>query len=133
MGTEEEQNASWTHEFPVTLMQFLLYLYHNQPDFAALCASADFLCALAATLFPYRSLSESESELSSPLEDFKVSQRCWVFRWFLFHIECVSACRPCRHWTLLAKLVLGQNAGRTQCNNPCDSSERLFEPTKKGN
>lgn len=59
-------------EYPVTLMQFLLFLYHNQSDFVPLCMSGEFLCGLAATLFPYRIASESESEFSSPVDEFKV-------------------------------------------------------------
>ena len=59
-------------EYPVTLMQFLLFLYHNQSDFVPLCMGGEFLCGLAATLFPYRIASESESEFSSPVDEFKV-------------------------------------------------------------
>jgi len=60
----------------VTVMQFLLYLYHNHAaDFAPLCMSSEFLSALAATLFPYKLMSESNSEIVSPLDDFQVC-RC---------------------------------------------------------
>jgi hypothetical protein len=52
-------------------MQFLLFLYHNQSDFVPLCMSSEFLCGLAATLFPYRINSENSSELSSPIDEFK--------------------------------------------------------------
>ena len=62
-------------EYPVTLMQFLLFLYHNQSDFVPLCMGGEFLCGLAATLFPYRIASESESEFSSPVDEFKVCVR----------------------------------------------------------
>ena len=57
----------------MTVMQFLLYLYHNHAaDFAPLCMSSEFLSALAATLFPYKLVSESNSEIVSPLDDFQV-------------------------------------------------------------
>jgi len=55
-------------------MQFLLYLYHNHAaDFVPLCMSSDFLSALAATLFPFKLVSESNSEIMSPVDDFGVS------------------------------------------------------------
>ena len=69
---QSEDEGSWLREYPVTLMQFLLFLYHNQPDFVPLCMSGEFLAGLAATLFPYRVTSESNSEVSSPVEEFKV-------------------------------------------------------------
>eukprot|EP00058_Branchiostoma_floridae_P010550 XP_002596038.1 hypothetical protein BRAFLDRAFT_202950 [Branchiostoma floridae] len=69
-----EDEGSWVREYPVTLLQFLLFLYHNNPDFVPLCQSPDFLCALAATLFPLTArpyselVSEPESEMASPAE-----------------------------------------------------------------
>ncbi|XP_066304852.1 WD repeat and FYVE domain-containing protein 3-like isoform X4 [Branchiostoma lanceolatum] len=69
-----EDEGSWLREYPVTLLQFLLFLYHNNPDFVPLCQSPDFLCALAATLFPLTArpyselVSEPESEMASPAE-----------------------------------------------------------------
>ncbi|XP_064637335.1 WD repeat and FYVE domain-containing protein 3-like isoform X3 [Lineus longissimus] len=68
---QTEEHGSWLREYPVTLMQFLLFLYHNQSDFVPLCMSSEFLCGLAATLFPYRINSENNSELSSPIDEFK--------------------------------------------------------------
>ena len=54
-------------------MQFLLYLYHNHSaDFVPLCMSNEFLSALAATLFPYKPMSETNSEIMSPVDDFRV-------------------------------------------------------------
>lgn len=76
-----ENDEAWVKDYPVTVMQFLLYLYHNQPDFVPLCMSADFLTALSSTLFAYKIAaangSESNSDILSPLEDFKV---CTEFR-----------------------------------------------------
>ncbi|XP_074647224.1 WD repeat and FYVE domain-containing protein 3-like [Tubulanus polymorphus] len=66
-----EDEYLWLNEYPVTLMQFLLFLYHNQPDFVPLCMSSEFLCGLAATLFPYKLNSESNSEIGSPIDEFK--------------------------------------------------------------
>ena len=68
----EAEDEAWLGEYPVTLMQFLLFLYHNQPEFVPLCMSGDFLCGLAATLFPYRFTSLNSSPLASPVDDFKV-------------------------------------------------------------
>ncbi|CAH1794598.1 unnamed protein product [Owenia fusiformis] len=66
-----EGEGTWLHEYPITLMQFLLFLYHNQADFIPLCMSEEFLCGLVATLFPYRLSSVSSSEVSSPVDEFK--------------------------------------------------------------
>ena len=49
---QSEEEGSWLREYPVTLMQFFRYLYHNVPDLASMWMSPDFLCALAATVFP---------------------------------------------------------------------------------
>ena len=56
----------------MTVLQFILFLYHNQPDFAAQCASPEFLCALAATLFTYKTPSEGNSDAGTPVEEIKV-------------------------------------------------------------
>lgn len=44
----------------MTLMQFFRYLYHNVPDLASMWMSPDFLCALAATVFPFNIRPYSE-------------------------------------------------------------------------
>ena len=59
----------------MTVLQFILFLYHNQPDFAAQCASPEFLCALAATLFTYKAPSEGNSDAGTPVEEIKVRDR----------------------------------------------------------
>lgn len=41
-------------------MQFFRYLYHNVPDLASMWLSPDFLCALAATVFPFNIRPYSE-------------------------------------------------------------------------
>ncbi|XP_077999760.1 WD repeat and FYVE domain-containing protein 3-like [Glandiceps talaboti] len=73
---QTEDDGCWLREYPVTLIQFLLFLYHNTADFIPICMSSDFLCALAATLFPMRpcsdQVSESGSELCSPTDEYRV-------------------------------------------------------------
>lgn len=41
-------------------MQFFRYLYHNVPDLAPMWHSPDFLCALAASVFPFNIRPYSE-------------------------------------------------------------------------
>ncbi|XP_052816149.1 WD repeat and FYVE domain-containing protein 3-like isoform X4 [Mya arenaria] len=64
---------SWLREYPVTLVQFLLFLYHNQSDFIQLSIQPDFIAALAATLFPYFS-PDADEIVTTPEEEFKVAQ-----------------------------------------------------------
>ncbi|XP_063105436.1 WD repeat and FYVE domain-containing protein 3 isoform X4 [Cavia porcellus] len=90
---QSEEEGSWLREYPVTLMQFFRYLYHNVPDLASMWMSPDFLCALAATVFPFNIRPYSEmvgkgrkvaklqlvcalvtdldDEVGSPAEEFK--------------------------------------------------------------
>ena len=42
----------WLKEYPVTLTQFLFYLYHNVHDFMPVFMSSNVLTTLAGTLFP---------------------------------------------------------------------------------
>ncbi|KAI8741991.1 WD repeat and FYVE domain-containing protein 3 isoform X1 [Biomphalaria glabrata] len=57
-------------EYPVTVIQFLMFLYHNLSDFQSVCTSSDFITALVATLFPYPAC-ESSSDVTTPNEEFK--------------------------------------------------------------
>lgn len=57
---QSEEEGSWLREYPVTLMQFFRYLYHNVPDLVSLWMSPEFLCALAATVFPFNIRPYSE-------------------------------------------------------------------------
>ncbi|XP_066568174.1 WD repeat and FYVE domain-containing protein 3 isoform X2 [Amia ocellicauda] len=82
---QSEEEGSWLREYPVTLMQFFRYLYHNVPDLAPLWISPEFLCALAATVFPFNirpysemvlcpvfpKVSDLDDEVGSPAEEFK--------------------------------------------------------------
>ncbi|CAJ0916575.1 unnamed protein product [Ranitomeya imitator] len=61
---QSEEEGSWLREYPVTLMQFFRYLYHNVPDLAPMWMSPDFLCALVATVFPFN--IRPYSEMISP-------------------------------------------------------------------
>ena len=42
----------WLKEYPVTLTQFIFYLYHNVPDFMPSFMTEEVLGALSGTLFP---------------------------------------------------------------------------------
>ncbi|XP_015220356.1 WD repeat and FYVE domain-containing protein 3 isoform X2 [Lepisosteus oculatus] len=74
---QSEEEGSWLREYPVTLMQFFRYLYHNVPDLAPMWISPEFLCALAATVFPFNirpyseMVSDLDDEVGSPAEEFK--------------------------------------------------------------
>ncbi|CAB1322461.1 unnamed protein product, partial [Coregonus sp. 'balchen'] len=72
-----EEEGSWLREYPVTLMQFFRYLYHNVPDLTPMWHSPEFLCVLAASVFvfnirPYSEMvSDLDDEAGSPTEEFK--------------------------------------------------------------
>ncbi|XP_066509176.1 WD repeat and FYVE domain-containing protein 3 isoform X1 [Hoplias malabaricus] len=74
---QSEEEGSWLREYPVTLMQFFRYLYHNVPDLGPMWHSPDFLCALAAAVFPFNirpyseMVSDLDDEAGSPTEEFK--------------------------------------------------------------
>lgn len=68
---QEEVGGAWIQEYPVTLMQFFLFLYHNQPDFVHLSSTPEFISSLAATLFPYNIV---DHDVTTPTEEFKVSR-----------------------------------------------------------
>ncbi|XP_014865507.1 PREDICTED: WD repeat and FYVE domain-containing protein 3, partial [Poecilia mexicana] len=74
---QSEEEGSWLREYPVTLMQFFRYLYHNVADLAPMWHSPEFLCALAATVFPFNirpyseMVSDLDDEAGSPTEEFK--------------------------------------------------------------
>ncbi|KAL5018829.1 hypothetical protein ScPMuIL_004551 [Solemya velum] len=70
LNQPESEEENWYQEYPVTLMQFLLFLYHNQEDFNSLCLSQEFISALVACLFPYKP-HNSDSIVTTPTEEFK--------------------------------------------------------------
>ncbi|XP_076326045.1 WD repeat and FYVE domain containing 3 bchs isoform X2 [Tachypleus tridentatus] len=59
-----------TYDYPVTLIQFLMYLYHNRQDFMYKCMTHKFLSALVSTIFPWPPEdSECLSDTASPLDE----------------------------------------------------------------
>ncbi|KAM7167770.1 WD repeat and FYVE domain-containing protein 3 isoform 1-T6 [Macrochelys suwanniensis] len=74
---QSEEEGSWLREYPVTLMQFFRYLYHNVPDLTSMWMSPEFLCALAATVFPFNirpyseMVTDLDDEVGSPAEEFR--------------------------------------------------------------
>ncbi|XP_048589940.1 WD repeat and FYVE domain-containing protein 3-like [Nematostella vectensis] len=69
---EDTEEGSWLREYPVTLIQFLLFLYNNVQQFGAICTGHEFLESLVAVLFPKRRRqlrSRKESTSDSDKED----------------------------------------------------------------
>ncbi|KAK7077189.1 WD repeat and FYVE domain-containing protein 3 [Halocaridina rubra] len=58
----------WLQSYPITLIQFLRFLYQQNGDFLPVFLSGDVLAALASTLFPYTASSEPPS-LTSPEDE----------------------------------------------------------------
>ncbi|ESO89055.1 hypothetical protein LOTGIDRAFT_154132 [Lottia gigantea] len=67
---EEIDDNDKSKDYPLILLQFLLFLYHNQTDFLNLCTTPDFIMALSATLFSYPT-PEIDSDVTTPTEEFK--------------------------------------------------------------
>uniref|UniRef100_A0A8C4ZMQ7 WD repeat and FYVE domain containing 3 n=1 Tax=Gadus morhua TaxID=8049 RepID=A0A8C4ZMQ7_GADMO len=73
----QSEEGSWLREYPITLMQFFRYMYHNVPDLTPMWHSSEFLCALAASVFPFNirpyseMVSDLDDETGSPTEEFK--------------------------------------------------------------
>lgn len=57
----------WLEDHPVTIIQFLFYLYHNLPDWMPAFMTSEILHSLSATLFPFTNLNLSEP--STPNDD----------------------------------------------------------------
>lgn len=61
------EETTTLRQYPVTIIQFLFFLYCHIPEFAQYCSGQEFLEALAATLFPltphYKSLSIDEWQI----------------------------------------------------------------------
>ncbi|KAK6633574.1 hypothetical protein RUM44_004181 [Polyplax serrata] len=55
-----ESLPEWLKEYPVTIIQFIFFLYHNLKDLMPAFMSGDVLNALASTLFP-RNCTDSKS------------------------------------------------------------------------
>ncbi|KAK2725772.1 hypothetical protein QYM36_000305, partial [Artemia franciscana] len=65
-----EAIPSWLQDYPITLIQFFFYLYHNSPDALPVFLGGELISALVATVIPL-SGSEPPSELASPLDELK--------------------------------------------------------------
>lgn len=64
----------WLNDYPVTIIQFLFFLYHNFTDFMQVFMSAEVLGALAGTLFPKSpSTSQDSSGASSPADEVVIT------------------------------------------------------------
>jgi WD repeat and FYVE domain-containing protein 3 len=61
----------WLQDYPVTIIQFLYFLYQNMADFMPIFMSADVLVSLACTLFP-RPASELSSGSLTPVDEIKI-------------------------------------------------------------
>lgn len=61
---------AWLNDYPVTIIQFLFFLYRNFTDFMQVFMSAEVLGALAGTLFPKpASSSQDSSGASTPADE----------------------------------------------------------------
>lgn len=50
--SSSESLPEWLREYPVTIIQFVFFLYHHLKDLMPVFMSGDVLNALASTLFP---------------------------------------------------------------------------------
>ncbi|GLG99384.1 Neurobeachin [Gryllus bimaculatus] len=70
-GKSPDSLPEWLRDYPVTIIQFLFFLYHNVADFMPAFMGGDVLGALAGTLFPRQSGSEAGSGASTPSDEVK--------------------------------------------------------------
>jgi hypothetical protein len=71
-GKSPDSLPEWLRDYPVTIIQFLFFLYHNMADFMPVFMAGDVLGALAGTLFPRQPGSETGSGSSTPSDEVKV-------------------------------------------------------------
>nr|XP_018916724.1 PREDICTED: WD repeat and FYVE domain-containing protein 3 [Bemisia tabaci] len=64
-NSNPESLPLWLKDYPVTIIQFLFFLYHNLADFMPIFMTPEVLSALGATLFP----PPSTSLATTPEED----------------------------------------------------------------
>ncbi|XP_034186854.1 WD repeat and FYVE domain containing 3 bchs isoform X3 [Osmia lignaria lignaria] len=64
-----ESLPEWLTDYPVTIIQFLFFLYHNFTDFMQVFMSAEVLGALAGALFPKPANSSQDSSGASTPAD----------------------------------------------------------------
>lgn len=71
-----ETLPDWLNDYPVTIIQFLFFLYHNLTDFIQVFMTAEVLGGLAGTLFPKAmSCSQESSGASTPADEEPVLVR----------------------------------------------------------
>ncbi|XP_067008592.2 WD repeat and FYVE domain-containing protein 3 [Anabrus simplex] len=70
-GKSPDSLPEWLRDYPVTIIQFLFFLYHNVADFMPVFMGGEVLGALAGTLFPRQAGSEASSGCSTPNEEVK--------------------------------------------------------------
>ncbi|XP_047001362.1 WD repeat and FYVE domain-containing protein 3 [Schistocerca americana] len=70
-GKSPDSLPEWLRDYPVTIIQFLFFLYHNMADFTPVCMTGEVLGALAGTLFPRQAGSEAGSAASTPGDEVK--------------------------------------------------------------
>ncbi|XP_050428058.1 WD repeat and FYVE domain-containing protein 3 [Adelges cooleyi] len=63
----EMKYAYWLEDHPVTIIQFLFYLYHNLSDWMPAFMTSEILHSLSATLFPFS--NPNLSEPTTPNDD----------------------------------------------------------------
>ncbi|XP_012287062.1 WD repeat and FYVE domain-containing protein 3 isoform X1 [Orussus abietinus] len=74
-STGPENLPEWLTDYPVTIIQFLFFLYHNFTDFMHVFMSAEVLGALAGTLFPKPGNCQDSSGASTPSDEEPVLVR----------------------------------------------------------
>ena len=67
--------GSWLREYPVTVVQFLTFLYHNVEQFSVVSSSQDFVEHLVAVPFPQGKQVRIVSTDGSALQ---VGEDCWL-------------------------------------------------------
>lgn len=85
-------------------MQFFRYLYHNVPDLLSLWMSPEFLCALAATVFPFNIRPYSEM-VGNPVSCFVFPLNV-IFEGLINSHTKIQLYLPCRNnsskgWTVI--------------------------------
>jgi hypothetical protein len=65
--------GSWLVEYPVTVVQFLTFLYHNVEQFSVISSSQDFIEHLVAVAFP-----EVKQVRIVSTDDSSLKVRLWI-------------------------------------------------------
>ncbi|GAB6019627.1 hypothetical protein CHUAL_001189 [Chamberlinius hualienensis] len=60
---------AWLTDYPITLIQFLLYLYHNTPEFVPVCMTSEVLAAFTSTLFPESSVTSDTQNTADNINE----------------------------------------------------------------